>query len=353
MLQGSNLIYKTQLMNDYKQRLSQALQEEHQSLIDPATNNFKPSSIEILGECPVCSCKEYSVYCVKDRFVHKRCDNCGLVYLDPKLSRESTLKFYNSRVNEIYNEEKFHRKDEFSPDDAENIENYELVRKNFSSVHGKRLLEIGPGKGTFLTRAASDGFEVHAVELNSKLIENLKKITPHVYSDDIQNIDLPDNFFDAIYFRDVMEHIDRAIPFLTVIERILKPGGTLIIDTHNINSIVNAATKEYHTVIFAFEHPVHWSPESLAFACEKVGLKVKSKHFDHRHQSLADIVTYKINPSFTYIYPPKRSALSFFYYRVLNKLLQVGFLRKLDNSFSLWRSRSSGRGSKMQIVFTK
>jgi 2-polyprenyl-3-methyl-5-hydroxy-6-metoxy-1,4-benzoquinol methylase len=340
-------------MSDYKQRLSLALQEEHQSLIDPATNEFKESSIEVLGECPVCENKAFTVYCVKDRFVHKKCGNCGLVYLDPKLSRDATLKFYNSLVNEIYNEEKFHKKDSFSPDDQENIENYKLVLQNAVPVQQKKLLEIGPGKGTFLAKAAKDGFEVHAVELNAKLIENLKKTTPHVYSDDIQHLGLPDNYFDVIYFRDVMEHIDKPIPFLATIERILKPGGTLIIDTHNINSIVNAATKEYHTVIFAFEHPVHWSPESLTYACEKVGLKMKSKHFDHKHQSLANIVTYKINPSFTYIYPPKRSSFSFLYYRILNKILQIGFINKIDAAVSVWISKLLSRGSKMQIVFTK
>jgi 2-polyprenyl-3-methyl-5-hydroxy-6-metoxy-1,4-benzoquinol methylase len=340
-------------MNDYKKRLSLALQEEHQSLLDLSTNEFKQSSIEVLDECPVCQTNSSTVYCVKDQFVHKRCSLCGLVYLDPKLSREATLRFYNSHVNEIYNEEKFHKRDSFSPDDLENYNNYQLVLQNAAPVQNKRLLEIGPGKGTFLAKAVNDGFEAHAVELNEKLIENLKKITPYVYSDDIQNIEMANDFFDVIYFRDVMEHIDSAIPFLNTIKKILKPGGTLIIDTHNINSIVNSMTKEFHTVIFPFEHPVHWSPKSLTYACEKVGLTLKSKHFDHKHQSFAEIVTYIINPSFTYIYPPKRSSISFLIYRILNRLLQVPIIKGIDGVVSVMLSKLLGRGSKMQMIFTK
>lgn len=340
-------------MESYKQRLSSALQSEHHSLLDADNANFSKDYKEDLKGCPVCKSKEYSVYCVKDKFVHKECNECGLIYLDPKLNREATLKFYNSPVNEIYNEQKFHRENEVLPDDVENLDNYRLLLNTIDSVKGKKLLEIGPGRGTFLAKAAEDGFEVHAIELNKRLIENLKKITEHIYSDDLQNIDLPENYFDVIYFRDVMEHIDIPIPFLSKLHKILKPGGVIFIDTHNIKSLVNSSTKQYHTVIFAFEHPVHWSPESLTYACEKVGLSLKSKHFDHKHQSLADIVTYKINPSFTYIYPPKRSSMSFLYYRILNRLLQFPLIKGIDRAISVQLSKLLGRGAKMQMIFTK
>ena len=339
----------------YDERFSAALKEEHVSLLNSSGTEFNSSSIEVLNQCPVCSGKEYSIYCIKDKFVHKSCKSCGLVYLDPNLSREATLKFYNSKVNEIYNEQKFHLEDTIMSDDIKNLDNYNLLLKNINDkfYKGKKLLEIGPGRGTFLTKAVEDGFDAYAVELNSLLIEKLKKITNNVYTDDIINIELPENYFDVIYFRDVMEHIDMPIPFLSKLHKILKPGGVIFIDTHNIKSLVNSSTKEYHTVIFAFEHPVHWSPESLTYACEKVGLSLKSKHFDHINQRLANIVNYKINPSFTYIYPPKRSLMSFLYYRILSILLQFPLLWKFDRAISIQLSKLLGRGAIMQMIFTK
>lgn len=339
----------------YDERLSVALQDEHKSLLDSSGTQFNSSNIELLNKCPVCSSKAYSIYCIKDKFIHKNCKTCGLVYLDPKLSREATLKFYNSKVNEIYNEQKFHLENTILPDDVENLHNYNLLLENIHDkvYTGKKLLEIGPGRGTFLAKAKEDGFDTYAVELNSLLIENLKKITSNVYTDDILNIELPENFFDAIYFRDVMEHIDMPIPFLTKIRSVLKPGGVLLIDTHNIKSLVNIATKEFHTVIFAFEHPLHWSPRSLSLACESVGLTTKKTYFSHLHQRLYIILNNYLNPSFTYIYPPKQSKVTKLFYKILTITLNLPVLKSIDSGISVLISKLLGKGAKMQMVFTK
>jgi 2-polyprenyl-3-methyl-5-hydroxy-6-metoxy-1,4-benzoquinol methylase len=322
-------------------------------MLDKHDGTFSKDYVEYLNECPVCKNREYTIYCIKDKFIHKECNKCGLIYLDPKLNREATLKFYNSPVNEIYNEEKFHLKGTILPDDIENLENYSLLLKNIDFIKGMRLLEIGPGRGVFLAKATEEGFETHAIELNKHLIENLKIITDNIYSEDLQNIDFPENHFDVIYFRDVMEHIDIPIPFLSKLHRILKPSGCIFIDTHNIKSLVNSCTKQYHTVIFAFEHPVHWSPQSLKFACQKVGLNLKSQHFNHNHQSLAAIVNYKLNPSFTYINPPKRPLISFLFYRILNRLLRFTLFKSIDITISIQLSKLFGRGAKMQLIFIK
>lgn len=339
--------------NNYDHRFSEALKKEHSLFFDPNSLQGNPKNLDYLPGCPVCNSKKSHLYCVKDSFIHEECVNCGLVYLNPKLSRQATIDFYNSEANEVYNETKFHSTAEDSPDNLENLENYEILMENISDIKGKRLLEIGPGNGTFLAKASNDGFEVHGVELNSLLIDKLKKITSNIYTDDILNLNLPENYFDVIYFRDVMEHIDQPIPFLTKVHSVLKPGGILIIDTHNIKSLINQATKEYHTVIFAFEHPLHWSPKSLAFAGESVGLIMKKTYFNHLYQSFSWVINYYLKPSFTFIYPPKKSSVSIFIYRCLNRILGIGIINKIDKSVSVMISKLFNKGAKMQMVFTK
>ncbi len=339
-------------MESYDARYKKALIKEHSKIFD-SNKSIIESAVEKLNECPVCKNKQYKIYCVKDLFVHKKCTNCGLVYLDPKLSREATLAFYNSEVNEIYNEKKFHQLVENAPDDLENYSNYKIIKKYISDIKGKRLLEIGPGKGTFLAKAASDGFEVHAIELNKSLIEKLKKITNHIYTDDLENINVAENFFDVIYFRDVMEHIDVPVPFLKKVHKILKPGGVLLIDTHNIESLVNKATKEYHTVIFPFEHPLHWSPDSLNYACSSVGFIKNNVFFDHHYQTLARIVEYLYHPSFTFIFPPQRSKFFTFILGRMEWILSKGKVKRIDDKFSIFISKLFGKGAKMQMLFTK
>ena len=340
-------------MMTYDERLNLALQKEHQKVMDtPRSDLFSEVAIR-LNACPVCTNPNHYIYCVKDLFVHKKCKNCGFVYLDPRLNQVATVAFYNSEVNEIYNEIKFHSIEHTTADDAENLKNYELLKKHISVVKGKKLLEIGPGKGTFLAKAASDGFEVHAIELNSLLIERLKKTTDKIYVQDILELDLPDDYFDVIYFRDVMEHIPDISPFLQKVKQVLKPGGILFIDTHNIDSLINRATRQYHTVIFAFEHPVHWSPKTLSLAGTLAGLTPQNVYFDYSDLSLSRIIYYYLVPSFTYIFPPKRSKLSKFILGKLLRILEIKPIHKLDILICNFLARITNKGAKMQVLFTK
>jgi len=337
---------------DYDIRLKKALENEHAKIFD-GSGAMKETVKEELSACPVCDSKELGIYCIKDLFVHQKCDKCNFVFLNPRLNQEATVSFYNSEVNEVYNENKFHGIEEDAPDNIENLKNYKLLRENVTEVKGKKLLEIGCGKGTFLAKAASDGFDVYAIELNKLLIENLKKITPNIYTEDIHDLDLEDNFFDVIYFRDVIEHIPSIGSFLKKIQQILKPGGLLFIDTHNIDSVVNSITKEFHTVIFAFEHPVHWSPKTLQLAGERAGLTYSKVYFDHQHQSMLRILDYIITPSFTYIYPPKKNGLKMLFLKGLHSFLKLKIMRPFDLKIMDMVSKMTNRGSKMQVLFTK
>jgi 2-polyprenyl-3-methyl-5-hydroxy-6-metoxy-1,4-benzoquinol methylase len=336
----------------YDVRLKKALKVEHSKLFE-SNGRLKKNLSENLIICPVCQSDISKIYFIKDMFVHKRCKNCGFVYLTPRLNQAATFSFYNSEVNEIYNEIKFHSLEHSAADDVENLKNYELLKKHIRDLKGKKLLEIGPGKGTFLAKAVNDGFDVHAIELNSLLIERLKKTTEKIYIKDILELDLPSDYFDVIYFRDVMEHIPDVGPFLQKVKQVLKPGGVLFIDTHNIDSLINRATREYHTVIFAFEHPVHWSPKTLSLAGIMAGLKPMKVYFEYTDLSLSRIIHYHLVPSFTYIYPPERSKLSKFLLSKILRVLELGPLKWIDKSLSKFIAQVTRRGAKMQVLFTK
>lgn len=339
--------------SEYDIRFNKALVQEHKKLFTDS-NEFKAQYSDRLNKCPSCGTAEYSVFCVKDSFVHKKCNSCGLVYVDPRMNLDATISFYNSDVNEVYNEIKFYNLNTTGPDDQENLNNYKLLTDIVGADNkGKKLLEIGCGKGTFLAKAAEGGFDVYGVELNQVLISKLKQITENIYTQDLLELNLPENSFDVIYFRDVAEHIPNIIPFLSKVYSLLKPGGIVFIDTHNIESVANQLTKEYHTVIFAFEHPVHWSPRSLTIAAQNVGLKFKHLHLDHRHQRIGDIIWYYLYPSFTYIFPPKRSKLSQVILKCISLIINRPILRHIDDFCVRLYSKLTKKGTKMQIFFTK
>ena len=108
-----------------------------------------------------------------------------------------------------------------------------LLTKNKSNLTGN-YLDIGSGTGE-LIQLVKDRFNVnsYAADYTKSLI---KIPSQEVDVADLNDCSLPydDNFFDAITFTEVIEHLENHRKILEEIGRVLKPGGCLIITTPNI-----------------------------------------------------------------------------------------------------------------------
>ena len=96
-----------------------------------------------------------------------------------------------------------------------------------------KLLEVGCGRGDFMG-AARGYFEVAGVEPNRELAEVSSQIAP-VYQDVIEHV--PWSGFDVIASFHVIEHVNSPRSFIRAAAERLKPGGLMVIETPNIDSI--------------------------------------------------------------------------------------------------------------------
>lgn len=103
---------------------------------------------------------------------------------------------------------------------------------------GMRLFDGGGASSLFACYLASLGYEVHAIDLNPKLIRNSDRIANamgwqnmHSHIMNLGNIEFPDAYFDHAYSICVFEHLDYAIKqsALKEIARCLRPGGIFAI----------------------------------------------------------------------------------------------------------------------------
>jgi 2-polyprenyl-3-methyl-5-hydroxy-6-metoxy-1,4-benzoquinol methylase len=106
----------------------------------------------------------------------------------------------------------------------------ELIRKFKPSG---RLLEIGCARGDFLS-AARDTFDASGVEPNPELAESSSRVAP-VFRDVIERT--PWTGFDVVASFHVIEHVDSPRSFIRAAADRLKPGGLLVIETPNIDSL--------------------------------------------------------------------------------------------------------------------
>lgn len=341
-------------------RLNAALVQLHGQLFD-SNGQLRPQYCEYV-DCPVCGSSHSNIYCIKDYFQHVRCSTCSLVYLNPRLNEQATVQFYNSEANEIYNEAKFpSRVNVNSLDDKTNKENAAFLGKIFNKLiksdlplKDVRILEIGCAKGYFLNCAAALGAQPFGIELNQRnaaIAKTNKKIT--IYQKEIFECELPDEFFDVCYARDVIEHIHNPIKFLLELARVTKQGGLIFLDTHNIDSLINSIVGGKHTCIFGFEHPVHWSPQTLKLALEKVNFSIIDIVYSSQDLSVSNIIEYFKSSTWTTIFSWQANPKRYLLLSLLSKILALPLLRQASNFMLARAAAKGGRGSTMKVVAQK
>lgn len=339
--------------NSWKERWSTALREQHQILFDSKTKSLKPEFAESVS-CPVCDSQDAKFLFEKDWFRHVQCRMCGMVYMNPRMNQSATHAFYNSNVNEIYNETKFDQvSDSTELDDRINFENLGLIEK-FRHGEKGQLLEIGSAKGFFLEKAKVAGYSVHGLELNQRNYEySRQRLGDTIKSVDLLEAGFEDGKFDVVYMRDVMEHIPAPKPFLQEISRITKPGGVVFIDTHNIDGWIYKIARNRHVVIFGFEHPVHWSPRTIGNILGRNGFQVRRVVQASLDFTLHDILHYFLTPSFTTIYPQPVSNAARLFVRFLLLPFRLKPVRWLDRKILPPIANLFGYGSVMKVIAQK
>lgn len=101
---------------------------------------------------------------------------------------------------------------------------------------GGRALEVGPGSGIYLPTLAKLFEQVVAVDIEAAYLQHAARLChtlPNLtlMDDDICASTLPEASFDLILCTEVIEHIQDSGAALRGMQRLLKPGGVLVLST--------------------------------------------------------------------------------------------------------------------------
>jgi methionine biosynthesis protein MetW len=111
------------------------------------------------------------------------------------------------------------------------------VLKLFSGLKAHRILDVGCGNGLFsLLLKQVCNAEVYGVEISKINIESATKKGINALQLDLDKEIFPfeDNYFDAVFAGEVIEHLYDPDHLLDEIYRTLKPKGALILTTPNL-----------------------------------------------------------------------------------------------------------------------
>lgn len=196
------------------------------------------------------------------RFRVCRCEQCGLVRLDPRLAEAQLAEFYE--------------RDYFSGEHATGYDSYErdqqLYEKTFARrikliCHYKstgRLLDIGCSLGYFLNVADRSGFEVFGIDVSAYAVEHCQTRFPgRVRQGLLESRLFAPNFFDVVTMFDLFEHVYHPLAFLTSIYGITKDDGIVVITTPNHRSVLSRVSKRNWVSYKIPEHVYYYTPETL------------------------------------------------------------------------------------------
>lgn len=157
------------------------------------------------------------------------------------------------------------------------VRSYSIQKKvkliNSKSVKGK-LLDIGCGTGDFLKAAELNGWEVLGIEPNesARIIAD-SKLTAEVL-DTTELLNLPEQSFDVITLWHVLEHLPKLEMHITLLKKLLKPNGTLIIAVPNYKSYDAQYYKSHWAAYDVPRHLWHFSQNSIAKLFNKEEMEV-------------------------------------------------------------------------------
>lgn len=272
--------------------------------------------LEALNNCPICGDSQRknlydglvdnTFFCAPGKWSLWSCISCSVAYLDPRPSPATISLAYEKYYT--------HTKDNISQSSYEDLRKFRKLRRRLVNGYtnwrfgtkeenanalgviiallipfvrkpidnryrnlpkrdknGSRLLDLGCGNGTFLKTARNCGWDVVGVDPDPKAVREAQDNGFEVHHGSIDIFAGQKDLFDFICMNHVIEHLHDPIKTLADCHRILKPGGTIWIETPNIDSFGCQYFGINWRGLETPRHLVIQSSKSLAFSLKKSG----------------------------------------------------------------------------------
>ena len=124
------------------------------------------------------------------------------------------------------------------PEDGSGSPWHVMAKPHLQDIQGKRVLEIGCGRGGFSKYLLEQGAHLTAADFSSAAIDITRRLLQdapgcETLVADIQAIPYPDNYFDTVISLETLEHVPDPDKGLAELIRVVKPGGKIVITTPN------------------------------------------------------------------------------------------------------------------------
>ncbi len=228
--------------------------------------------------CDLCGSACYQVFATRGRGGSKLttviCEDCGLVYTNPRPSERANSKFYHTSYWGAY-------KHQSVPDERFFQRRLPKIRPMLTQLRpflkpGVRVLEIGCSVGALLwsmkevvgSTGQFTGIEPH--EGHAQFAREKKGLDVHNGLLEEVSHKLKPASFDLVVMNHVLEHTISPSATLATVKKLLKPRGHCIVEVPNVEAPGSRLSHFFHLA-----HHYSFSPRTLHRLAQQGGFVVK------------------------------------------------------------------------------
>lgn len=228
--------------------------------------------------CPVCGSGRFRTAFEEPPYHVMRCLECGTGVVSPRRAdleaiyadgtywrsqSPKTLGYHDYRAAEPLYLRTFRRRLAFALGDG---------------PRSGKALDVGCAAGFCMAVMRELGFKAYGVEVSADIashaVEHFGFDTVHIGS--LQSAAFAERTFELITMWDVIEHVADPSGLLRSARRLLKPGGVLVVETQNIDSVfARLLGRRWHHYKHA-EHIYHFTPSTVRRLLTSTGFALQT-----------------------------------------------------------------------------
>jgi 2-polyprenyl-3-methyl-5-hydroxy-6-metoxy-1,4-benzoquinol methylase len=260
------------------------------------------------------------------------CTSCGLTYVTPRLAENALLEHVYDEAYWTSDAAKTRGYTDYRSDAPLYLRTYRrrlgVIRRHFSRPG--RVLDVGCAAGYFLAVMQEEGWDVTGLEPSAPILEQAAARigAENVRTGLLNESGLEPRSFDLVTLWDVLEHMPDPVAALAEARELLAPGGKLLIETQNVDSLAAKVLGRRWQHYKHAEHIYHFNPSTIERVLSEAGLRILENRaaLGGKYVSLGFVVERagKVHPLLTPLLSPLRLlARKALYVNLLDEMIVV------------------------------
>jgi SAM-dependent methyltransferase len=222
-------------------------------------------------------------YGIQGEYNLGKCQDCGLLFLDPMLSESELARLY---PDDYYSYQAAPARNSSLREIGKRLFRLPIPTHDPEFTSPGSVLDIGCGSGEYLLKMRDRGWQVFGVEPGKRAVETGRARGLDLFHGTLLEAGFDAASFDYVRANHSFEHMPNPHEVLDEIHRILKPGGKLFIGVPNTASLEFRLFKQYWWHLCAPVHVYGYSLRTLDAIVSRHGFGRSATYFSSNYSSI-------------------------------------------------------------------